>query len=574
VRLPGSHNTKNGDSVPVSVLTNTNRTYEIGDLVDFWLEAQPIMPEPVKADPKPQTPGDRAGSDAERKAPIDVDARFAAMRHKGTGDAAIHWTQLQCSASLLRCGCPVDDVVFTVLEATRRAVADDLTAANWNWAEEEHKIRGQCTDHVSKNPELSLMLPDDLRTPFEAALAAGKKPKVVFSSHIGWHVRSFNKSKTDAEPGADENGTDTSNERKYRFRLVSFQNMRPGLEPVYLVDELIPSAGLVLVWGKQKTYKSFWLLDLMLHVAMGWTYRDRAVRQGAVIYCAFEGAHGYKGRIEALRRHYGITDDAAVPLYIMPGQADLIHDEKMLIADFREQLGDTVPTIVVLDTLNRSLKGSENSDEEMTKYTRAAEAIRAAFGCVVIIVHHCGYDETHSRGHTSLPAAVDAELSVTRGEGSPLFLVTVKNMRDGPEGTSVKCRAQTVPLDADQNGRPRTSIAIVPDDSPVDPSQKGRKDAAYPALMNVLRLAIASHGIQFQPDGKMPVRAVAEREIRTLFYRHYIDAEDDTQKSDGAQKMAFKRALRKAIESGAVCGQKDNRGTPMLWFASAEENYQ
>ena len=58
-----------------------------------------------------------------------------------------------------------------------------------------------------------------------------------------------------------------------------------------VVDELIPSAGLVLVWGKQKTFKSFWLLDLFVHVAMGWSYRDHAVRQGGVIYCAFEGGH-------------------------------------------------------------------------------------------------------------------------------------------------------------------------------------------------------------------------------------------------------------------------------------------
>ena len=80
--------------------------------------------------------------------------------------------------------------------------------------------------------------------------------------------------------------------------------MRPGIEPAYLVDELIPSQGLVLIWGKQKTFKSFWLLDLMLHIAMGWPYRDRAVRQGPVVYCAFEGGHGYKGRIEAQRRRY------------------------------------------------------------------------------------------------------------------------------------------------------------------------------------------------------------------------------------------------------------------------------
>jgi RecA-family ATPase len=193
----------------------------------------------------------------------------------------------------------------------------------------------------------------------------------------------------------------TPGDRKLRFRLIKFQDMRPGLEPAHLVDELMPSAGLVLVWGKQKTFKSFWLLDLFVHVAMGWPYRDHAVRQGAVIYCAFEGGHGYKGRIEAIRRHYGISDDVDVPLYVMPGQVDLIADERALVEEFRYQLDAVFPAVVVLDTLNRSLSGSESSDKDMTLYVKAAEAVRKAFGCVCVIVHHCGYDDTHARGHTS-----------------------------------------------------------------------------------------------------------------------------------------------------------------------------
>ena len=201
----------------------------------------------------------------------------------------------------------------------------------------------------------------------------------------------------------------------------------------------------MLVWGKQKTFKSFWLLDLFVHVAMGWPYRDHAVRQGPVIYCAFEGGHGYKGRIEAIRRHYAINDDVDVPLYVMPGQVDLIADEEALVDEFRYQLDATVPAVVVLDTLNRSLSGSESNDKDMTLYVKAAEAVRKAFGCLCVIVHHCGYDDTHARGHTSLPAAVDAELSVMRDEGSPIVLVTVKAMRDGPEGMVVRSRALPVP---------------------------------------------------------------------------------------------------------------------------------
>jgi len=227
--------------------------------------------------------------------------------------------------------------------------------------------------------------------------------------------------------------------------------MKPGLEQLYLVDELIPVAGLVDIWGKPKCFKSFWTLDLMLHVAMGWEYRDRVVQQGTVVYCAFEGAHGYKKRIEAIRRHYELEDGQHVPLYIMPGQANLIADHKTLIADITAQLNGEMPICVVLDTLNKSLMGSESKDTDMSAYVRAAEAIRDAFKCVVIIVHHCGLDDTRPRGHTALPGAVDAQLAVAR-EGNAVT-VTVEMMRDGPEETVVTSMVEVVEVGQDRAGK-------------------------------------------------------------------------------------------------------------------------
>ena len=150
------------------------------------------------------------------------------------------------------------------------------------------------------------------------------------------------------------------------------------------------------------------------------------------MYCAFEGAHGYKKRAEALRRHHKVPDDEIVPLYLVPGRANMIKEYPLLISAVREQLVGELPRMVVLDTLNKSLVGSENKDVDMAAYIVAAEALRDAFDCVVVIIHHCGYDESHPRGHTSLAGAVDAEFEVAR-EG---MLVTLKNvtMRDGPEG--------------------------------------------------------------------------------------------------------------------------------------------
>src|SRR6516164_3057986 len=149
---------------------------------------------------------------------------------------------------------------------------------------------------------------------------------------------------------------------------------------------------------------------------------------------------------------------------IMPGQANLIADHKTLIADITGQLSGEMPICVVLDTLNKSLMGSESKDTDMSAYVRAAEAIRDAFKCVVIIVHHCGLDDTRPRGHTSLPGAVDAQLAVVR-EGNAIT-VTVEMMRDGPEETVVTSMVEVIEVGQDRAGKVLTSLIVKPGEAP------------------------------------------------------------------------------------------------------------
>jgi hypothetical protein len=296
------------------------------------------------------------------------------------------------------------------------------------------------------------------------------------------------------EQRADD-GEAASGERKYRFRLMSFSELKPGVEPLYLVDELIPLAGIVVAWGKPKCFKSFWVLNLMLHVALGWEYRDRYVRQGTVVYCAFEGAHGYKKRVEALRRHYNIGPETDVPLYVIPGQADLIKEHKQLVKDIADQLSGRKPGVVVLDTLNKSLAGSESKDVDMAAYIRAAEAIRDAFGCVVVIIHHCGWDETRPRGHSSLPGAVDAQIAIVR-EGD-VVTATVEYMRDGPEDVQETSTAKSVDVGVDHNGKVLTSLVLLPGGESVGDangkhrSGNGLTDNEVIALKQLAKLCIS-----------------------------------------------------------------------------------
>jgi hypothetical protein len=350
--------------------------------------------------------------------------------------------------------------------------------------------------------------------------------------------------------------------------LLRYCDLRPGVgEQDYLVDELLPADGIVVVWGKFKCLKTFWVYDLMLHVAKGWEYRDRAVRQGLVIYCAFEGAHGFGKRTEAQRKHYELPDDDDVPLRVMPCQMNLVTDHRKFVADIRSQLEEAEnPAVVVLDTLNRSLVGSESKDADMSAYIASASAIREAFKCLVIIVHHCGWDETRPRGHSSLSAAIEGQLAVSRQDDH--ISVLVEFLRDGPEGAEIHSITRIIDVGTDANGKTVTSLAVVPSD---DTAPGARM---WPRKLQVLRramkTAIANYGESFQENiMEQPVRAVAVEEVRKEFYAIYCSAKGETEEQRKATKRKqFNRSMEAAQSDGLIRVREPEGQAAVAWFPS------
>jgi len=188
-----------------------------------------------------------------------------------------------------------------------------------------------------------------------------------------------------------------------RFALRRFGAIRHDAEADYRVKGLLCSTGLAVVWGAPKCCKSFWVFDLLMHVARGRSYRGHRVQRGEIVYCALEGQKGFERRIEAFRREKLADDpEADPPFYLMSTPLSLVRDVETLIADIKVQIGDIKPAAICVDTLNRSIEGSESSDADMSAYIRAADALRDAFGCLIIIVHHCGHEGQRPRGHSSL----------------------------------------------------------------------------------------------------------------------------------------------------------------------------
>jgi hypothetical protein len=251
---------------------------------------------------------------------------------------------------------------------------------------------------------------------------------------------------------------DRTDNKRSKFQIIPFRDLRPGTGRNYTVKGLIPRTGTVIVWGPPKCGKSFWTFDLMMHVALDWLYRSRRVVHGAVVYCPFEGAEGFKARAEAFRRHHKLDPKRDVPFFLLPSHAKLVRDHKALIEAIRAQ--SIAPIAVVLDTLNRSIDGSESKDEDMGAYLSAAEAIEEAFDCVVIIVHHCGVDGSRPRGHTSLTGNTETQLAIKR-DTEKNVVVTIEYMKDGPEGDQFVSRLETVNIGVDDDEDTMYSCVVV-----------------------------------------------------------------------------------------------------------------
>ena len=131
------------------------------------------------------------GHAPEGMGPVDVDAKLADLR-----DGNIHDTQLSCIAALLNSGMTVEDAVEDVLSSTKERVGGD----DWKWGAEKKTLEGMAFDWVVKHPELSPALPDKFRDKFDAAIAAGKRPKFVWHREAGWQIRGYNGSETPTPP--------------------------------------------------------------------------------------------------------------------------------------------------------------------------------------------------------------------------------------------------------------------------------------------------------------------------------------------------------------------------------------
>ena len=340
-----------------------------------------------------------------------------------------------------------------------------------------------------------------------------------------------------------------------RFELIPFDEIRVGGAPSYLVRGLIPRHGLTLVFGPMKSGKTFFMIDLMMHVALDREYRGHQVKGGCVVYCVLEGPHGFRGRIEAFRRHKMVAPVEDVPFHLVAARMSFVADHGELIDEIRVALGDErPPAVIVIDTLRRSLDGSESDDGDIAAYVGAADRVREVFGCAIVLVHHSGLEAGRPRGHTSLGAAVDAQLACTKDKSGKVT-VEVQLMRDGPEGETLHGQLREVDIGIDDDGLPMSSCVL---DAEPDVATASRRPAEkklspkHTLALQALDEAIAALGRSRPPEiAEIPnyvEKVVSKRQWIVQATKRGISDSDQ----ESAPRMAVGRALVVLQNAGKI----------------------
>jgi len=288
-----------------------------------------------------------------------------------------------------------------------------------------------------------------------------------------------------------------------RIQLRYADDITPEIHTSDFVEELLCDNQFSVIYGESNCGKTFFMLDLAMHVALGKPWYEQDVIQGGVIYAALEGGHGTNNRIAAYKNHNNITQ--SIPLAVISSNLNFLDTEGDVtelieaIEEAKERLGGV--KLIIVDTLSRALAGGdENSSADMGKMIVNADAIRAITGAHIAFIHHSGKDAMRgARGHSSLRAAVDTEIEIKRvDEHSPSIIKVVKQ-REIEMLEDKAFRLERVILGVSDRNKEIASCVVVPCDVPEVTEANGKMNAHEQFVYDNILLAITDVGVERKP---------------------------------------------------------------------------
>lgn len=290
---------------------------------------------------------------------------------------------------------------------------------------------------------------------------------------------------------------------------------------------IIPELGItekstVEVFGRMKSGKTFFTLDLACSLASGTPWRGHKLKGRRVLYLIGEGTPGLGSRIRAWKYQRGVDDLSY--LTFQPTRLTLDNEDhfRALLAwvEVRGPFG-----MIVVDTLARYSAGVEENSSRMQLVVDRAEAIRdrATRDGPLVIVHHSGLGNAdRGRGHSSIEGACDLIVKTTKDGGK--YAAEVIENRHGPTGAMLRSTLESVP-EAREPGEDHDPAVIVPDLATTDDFLPDSRRHVLDALESVqVGDQWVSSGLWHDASG-MPATTF-HRAKKDLVVREWVEVDD------------------------------------------------
>jgi hypothetical protein len=215
------------------------------------------------------------------------------------------------------------------------------------------------------------------------------------------------------------------------FKLTKLADLlnEPEEQASWLLEGILPAAGLSLLAAKPKTGKSTWARCLALAVGRGEPFLGRSTTPGAVLYLALEEKRAeVKSHFEAL----GARGDE--PIHIHAGRAP-----DGAVAAARDSVTEHKPVLVIVDPLLKFTRVRDASDyAEVTAKLEPLMVLARESGAHLLLVYHAGKSARSdpvdaALGSTAFAAAVDTLLVMKRTERYRTLQTVQRYGEDLPE---------------------------------------------------------------------------------------------------------------------------------------------
>lgn len=362
-------------------------------------------------------------------------------------------------------------------------------------------------------------------------------------------------------------------------RSVSVEELLLEGNAPWLVHELLPRAGVAVMFGNSGAGKTFAALDLASAVARGVAWFGNDVDEaGAVFYVAGEGRLGR--RMRAHLEHRELLPRELRKLRVIPRAVNML-DERQVSALRAEverlvaELGK--PVLIVFDTLAACSAGSDEGRSDTGSVLEVCQTFASDFNCCVLLLHHPGWSNTERlRGSYALQGALDAVIRLERIGESSVRKLTAQKVRDAEERPIGEFELVQVTLGEDDRGRPISSCAVQQVELGTAPTPEAKArltDEArvlYQCLGRVLDRSKRYAWPELLEKGARNGQTVATlHDVREEFYQaqaHVVDGAEDKTKAVDALRKKFDRALDKLQGAKKVSQHGNLKDKGVLWL--------